>query len=196
MNEEVIGNREEVREEKLGFYGCYFHEDNSFHEHYYGKYESRSKSLIILMEDLKDAIEDGYPEIKDKNILKLNYQNIFVSVGRYFNDVVKYKCWHKIPLTHKSKVAAHMIKWIRLSPFFSFSVSEADWMQFDEDTRTFLLGINSFVLVTILGYIAEAFNVVISNDKFNQIHVDLDYYVTTDSYNERMAILWFQEVLK
>lgn len=70
--------------ETSGYYGCYFDENNVHHVHHDDKYESRSQALIHLMEDLKKNIEE---EFSIENVLVLNYQNIYIAMGRYFNVV-------------------------------------------------------------------------------------------------------------
>jgi hypothetical protein len=189
---------EKVDEEKTnqnsGYYGCFLIEGNQYHDEHYDKYEKRAQSLIVLMESLKASLEDS---LNIKNILMINYQNIYVAMGRYFNDVIHYKCWHRTPLTHRSKVAAHMIKWIRLNPFFSYSIPMGlEWMKFSEEIRVALLNINAFAMTTIIEYIANAFGVFFDEEKFRDIQETIDYYTSTDTYNERMALLWFKEILK
>jgi hypothetical protein len=71
-----------------------------------------------------------------------------------------------------------------------------EWMKFSEEIRVALLNINAFAMTTIIEYIANAFGVFFDEEKFRDIQETIDYYTSTDTYNERMALLWFKEILK
>jgi hypothetical protein len=175
-----------------GYYGSFLKEGTDAHKAYYSKYIKRSESVLYIAEHFKEKVEEEY-DLKGK--IHINYQSVYIAMGRYYNDVHKFKMWHNIELTHRSKIVAYMLKWIRLNPIFFHSITQDDWMKLNETSRFVLLNMNQAMLNNIIRYVSECLNSKLTEQKLEGIKQDLNYYIKTDGYDERMGSLWFQEVL-
>ena len=150
-----------------GLYGCFLTEGTEQYVQYYEKYNKRAKSIILIAEKIIIDLEKAYPRIKGYAFL--HYQNAYLAMGKYFNDVVRYKIWHNISLTHRSKIVAHMIKWLTLHPVVFCSVKENEWLSLELEERFILLHLNQTLLNAVIRYIIEPINPHISENKYDKI---------------------------
>jgi hypothetical protein len=177
------------------FYGRWLTEDHQnevLHSH--EKYHSRVTYFTSLAEKTIDDICKKYPELNGK--IFVCYQNIEIALGRYFNDIYRYKVLHKIQKVHPSKMVAHTIKWIHLNPILFSSIQKKDFKSLPEIEKGIATNINYSFIIQSVEYMLRAFNPSISEAKYDHVFYNLQYFLKTGSYQERMASLWFEELIK
>jgi hypothetical protein len=163
-------------------------------ESYATKYSERVAYFTLLAKNTVSDICENYPELNGR--LFISYQNINIALGRYFNDIHRYKELHNIKTVHPSKMIAHTIKWIHLNPVLFSSINENDFNCLSETEQAISININYSFIMQCVEYILSKFNQNISEAKYDRIFNTLQYFLKTGLYQERMASLWFEEILK
>jgi hypothetical protein len=158
-----------------------------------GKFLSRVNSLTSLAEILVEEIIVECPNLSGK--IFISYQNLSIALGRYFNDVDHYKARHNIDLIRTSKIIAHTIKWVSLYPVLFSSVRLEQAGSLSDKERGVLYNVNYYYIYAIIDYFINTTGVDISEQTYNRIYNDLTYYLKTGNYNERMASLWFEQII-
>jgi hypothetical protein len=171
------------------FYGKFLYDSKDK-----SKFDSRFDSLKYLAEVVAERLVVTSPNLSGK--ILISYQNLEIAIGRYFNDIDHFRERHQIDLSHTSKVVAHTIKWLSLFPVLFSSAKPAEFDLLSEKEQSVLYNVNYTYICEVIEYFIDPINPNISEQKYDRIYSDVKYYLKTGSYNERMASLWFEEIIK
>jgi hypothetical protein len=152
---------------------------------------------IAIFDDLAEKclrdIELIFPELKGK--VYICRQNIDIALGRYFNDIHRFKVLHNIKTVNPSKMIAHSVKWLHLNPVLFGSIERDSFAKISKKSQVALLNVNFAFIAQALNYMFSEFNSSISDARMDNVLYNIQYYLKTGLYQERMASLWFEELL-
>lgn len=157
----------------------------------YKIFQKRSDAIFYMATLFVAEYEVAFPCLRGK--LHVNYSNVLAGIGRYMNDIVHYKLWHRIGTTNRAKIVAHSIKWLWLYPVVSVSISDIEYKKLSPGARKFVLDLNLCFIGLLIGYVLEGFSDRIPTPigKFRKIF----YLLQTGQYDARNATLIFEEIL-
>lgn len=158
------------------------------------KYLARIAVFDSLAKKTVDDLVSSYPDLNGK--IFICHQNIDIALGRYFNDIQRYKFLHKITTVHPAKMIAHTIKWLHLNPVLFGSIERIDFSKLSKKSKIAILNINFAFISQCVEYMFSEFNQNVSDSRFDNILYNLQYHLKTGLYQERMASLWFEELIK
>ena len=157
------------------------------------KFEERLSSFTILAEKAVKDVTTKYPNLSGCTFI--SYQNLRLALARYFNDVVHFKMFHNIELIHPSKMVAHTIKWIAIYPVLFTNITTENLRELSEDEQFAIININMIFIDETVKYYVSLANPYLSNKLYDAIGSKLSYYLKTGNYDERMASLWFEQLM-
>ncbi|MEW8192672.1 MAG: hypothetical protein AB2793_03110 [Candidatus Thiodiazotropha sp.] len=172
-----------------GLYGSVLRDKNHLlHE----KLLSRIKHLEVLATATQNRLCSDFPQLKDN--ISLSFPNLLLAVSRYYNDIIAYRAFHDIQIVHRSKMLAHLIKWVHLNPVIVSNISRNQYKALSHEERKIILSVNYFFISNLIGYfynnISEA-----QSDNLEKFIGDTIYYLKTGTYSEKMASLAFKKFL-
>lgn len=164
------------------------------HTKHYDLYIRRVHSINGLAEMFVENSITIFPSLAGK--IHVNYAHILAGIGRYVNDIVHYKLWHKVPVTNRAKMIAHTVKWIIQYPPVVATVSENDYKNLPDEAKSFTLGVSALFSALVIRYFLNFFHQedgteVPCETRYRKIF----YLIETGQYDAKNATLIFEGLL-
>lgn len=164
------------------------------HSKHYDLYTRRVHSINGLAEMFVETVKATFPSLDGK--IHVNYANVLASIGRYVNDIVHYKLWHKVPVTNRAKMIAHTVKWIIQYPPVVMSLSQDDYKSLPDNAKSFSLDVSGLFAALVIRYFLDFFHredgtSVPCESRYRKIF----YLISTGQYDAKNATLIFEGLL-
>lgn len=163
------------------------------------KFQSRLTAFTKIAQLTVSELQRDHKNLD--GCIHISHQNLRIAIGRYYNDVFSFEANHKIKLIHPSKIIAHTIKWLAVNPVLFTSATPEKFKSLGDSKKgliekAIILNINFVFIFEIVEYFMAKVNPYITEKTYDNIYKNLVYYLKTANYNERMASLWFEQLLR
>ena len=170
---------------KPNFYGRFLDDGQRL-----AQYNARVDKTYELCTVVTHHYEKKYPNLK--GCFTISYPNILIAVGRYMNDLCYSVEAHDINNFHRSKIAAYTVRWFLIYNPVSDNIDKTKYASLSATERKIVFDINFAIIDYFIQYIFDDAKYLIDTEKSHNLLRRFRYYMKTDSYDAKMATLYFE----